>query len=69
MAKKTRAEYVHSQRPAPLKYVSFGGIAEGIKAGDISIYYEGGQVLIDEDEVDAYFIKKLEARLANLSPR
>lgn len=69
MAKITRAEYVHSQRPAPVKHVSFGGIAEGIKSGEIEIYYEDGRVLIDECEADAYFRRKIEARLARLAPR
>jgi hypothetical protein len=69
MAKKTQAEYVHSQRPAPIKYANFGSLAEGIKAGEIEVYYENGQVLIDEDEADAYFRKKIEARLAKLAPR
>lgn len=68
MAKMTRVEYVHSKRPAPIKYVSFGGIADGIKAGDITVYYEDGRILIDDNEVDDYFRKKIEAKLASLGP-
>jgi hypothetical protein len=68
VAKKARAEYVHSQRRPPVKHASFGTIVEDIKADSIQVYYEEGKILIDEDEADAYFTMKIKARLAALKP-
>jgi hypothetical protein len=65
MTKMTRTDYVcnRQKRPCPVYY---SGVAEGIRLGEIPFYYEDGKILIDDEETDAHFLKKVEARLSAL---
>jgi hypothetical protein len=62
MAKITRTEYIFNSKKRP-KRITYSDVRKAVQAGAISVYFEDGKVLIDEDEADAYFLEKMRARV------
>ena len=62
--KLTKSDYVRKKNS---KHIYFGSLSKAIKSGGIALHLENGQILIDEEEADAYFAKEIEARRARLA--
>ena len=66
MTKMLRATYIYEKPGKPKKRTTFADVAEGIRSGGIPFYIENGRLLIDDEEADAYFVKKIEAKVSAL---
>jgi hypothetical protein len=63
--KMTKSDYIRKKNA---RHIYFGSVSKGIKSGGIALHLENGQILIDEEEADAYFAKQIEARLTAQRP-